>query len=217
MIPLDTFQHKTIALFGLGKSGEAAALALQAGGAEVWAWDDSAATRAKAAAKNIPLVDLYSCDWSHADSFVLSPGVPHDKPSPHPLAALARQAGCEIIGDIELLARAGLAARFLAITGTNGKSTTTALIGHILSQRRQAGAGGRQHRHPGAGAGEPGCRGILRAGDFLLPTGDHLLSPLRRSNSPQHQPGPPGAPRRHGGLYCRETADLRGPPHRPRP
>lgn len=134
MIPLCHFQDKTIALFGLGKSGQAAALALKAGGATVWAWDDSATTRSAAAAKDIPLVDLYSCDWSQPDSFVLSPGIPHDKPQPHPLAALARKAGCAIVGDIELLARAGLAARFLSITGTNGKSTTTALVGHILAE-----------------------------------------------------------------------------------
>jgi len=134
MIPLRHLQDKTVALFGLGKSGRAAALALKAGGAKVWAWDDSAAMREAAAAQDIPLVDLYSCDWAQPESLVLSPGIPHDKPQPHPVAALARQAGCAIVGDIELLARAGLAARFLSITGTNGKSTTTALVGHILTE-----------------------------------------------------------------------------------
>jgi UDP-N-acetylmuramoylalanine--D-glutamate ligase len=134
MIQLNHFQDKTIAVLGLGKSGSAAALALKAGGAEVWAGDDHAETRTAAAAKGIPLVDLYGCDWQAPECLVLSPGIAHDKPAPHPLTVLARRAGCEIIGDMELLGRAGLKARVLGITGTNGKSTTTALIGHILAQ-----------------------------------------------------------------------------------
>jgi UDP-N-acetylmuramoylalanine--D-glutamate ligase len=134
MIQLSHFKDKTIAVLGLGKSGSAAALALKAGGAEVWAWDDHAGTRSAAAAKGIPLVDLYGCDWQAPECLVLSPGIPHDKPAPHPLTLLARRAGCEIIGDMELLGRTGLKVRVLGITGTNGKSTTTALIGHILTQ-----------------------------------------------------------------------------------
>src|SRR5262249_18722214 len=65
-------------------------------------------------------------------ALVLSPGIPHSFPKPHPVAALATARRCPIIGDIELMARAGLGARFIGITGTNGTSTTTALSGHVL-------------------------------------------------------------------------------------
>ncbi|MFQ5783292.1 MAG: UDP-N-acetylmuramoyl-L-alanine--D-glutamate ligase [Alphaproteobacteria bacterium] len=126
------FAELPVAVFGLGRSGRSAARALVAAEAEVWAWDDDAATRAAAEAEGAPLVDLYHCDWREPLSLVLSPGVPLSHPKPHPVAALAREAGCEIIGDIEVLARTMRDARYIGVTGTNGKSTTTALIGHIL-------------------------------------------------------------------------------------
>jgi len=134
MIPLPQYKGRTVAVMGLGRSGVAAALALAASGAEVWAWDDDAATRRRAEAESVPLVDLMSCDWRAPKILVLSPGIPFHFPAPHPVAALARSAGCEILGDIELLGRAKGAARLCGVTGTNGKSTTTALIGHILTQ-----------------------------------------------------------------------------------
>ena len=85
-----------------------------------------------AAGEGIPLVDLYQCNWRELTSLVISPGIPHTYPEPHPVAALAKEHGCEIIGDIELLARAQRDASYVGVTGTNGKSTTTALIGHIM-------------------------------------------------------------------------------------
>ncbi|MDH3597882.1 MAG: UDP-N-acetylmuramoyl-L-alanine--D-glutamate ligase, partial [Rhodospirillales bacterium] len=96
------------------------------------AWDDDAERRATAAAAGVPLVDLTGCDWRELTSLVISPGIPHSHPAPHPVAALAREHCCEIIGDIELLGRSQRDASYLGVTGTNGKSTTTALIGHIL-------------------------------------------------------------------------------------
>lgn len=132
MIDLGFFSGIPVAVLGLGKSGLSAARALHAAGAEVWAWDDNEDTRAKARAKDIPLVDLHTCNWNEPTSLILSPGIPHTYPQPHPVVALARKHNAEVIGDIELLGRAQRNAQYLGITGTNGKSTTTALIGHIF-------------------------------------------------------------------------------------
>jgi UDP-N-acetylmuramoylalanine--D-glutamate ligase len=133
MIPVTAFANRKIAVLGLGKSGLAAALALAAGGAEVMAWDDSEASRAKAASAGVPIVDLGAADLAGLPALVLSPGIAHTHPAPHPVASRARAAGAEIIGEVELLARTQRQARYVGITGTNGKSTTTALIGHILA------------------------------------------------------------------------------------
>lgn len=136
MIPAQTFARKAVALFGLGGSGIATAQALVEGGALVQAWDDNPESVARAEAAGVPVVDLRTIDWSHLASFVLSPGVPLTHPKPHWTVDLARGAGVEIIGDIEIFVRERkrLApdAPLVAITGTNGKSTTTALIAHIL-------------------------------------------------------------------------------------
>src|SRR5262245_2816594 len=125
---------RNYAVFGLARSGMATAKVLAANGARVWAWDDNAASHAKAATAGIPLVDLYHCNWAEVSELVLSPGIPHTYPKPHPVAALAQQHDCPIIGDMELLARAETVGRFVGITGTNGKSTTTSLIGHVLKR-----------------------------------------------------------------------------------
>ncbi|HET6223309.1 MAG TPA: UDP-N-acetylmuramoyl-L-alanine--D-glutamate ligase, partial [Dongiaceae bacterium] len=134
IIHIPAMAGSIVAVFGLARSGIRAAQALVASGARVWAWDDSVAARQVAGAAGVPLVDLYACDWSKPVALVLSPGIPHEFPQPHPVAALAKDRQCPIIGDIELMARAALDARFIGITGTNGKSTTTALIGHILAE-----------------------------------------------------------------------------------
>jgi len=132
MIDVFAFAGYPVAIFGLGRSGLSAALALGASGAKVWAWDDNEASRAQAEAQGVPLVDLYACDWAELTTLVLSPGIPHTHPKPHPIAALARKANVEIICDVELLGRSQRLSSTIGITGTNGKSTTTALIGHIM-------------------------------------------------------------------------------------
>ncbi|SFL88949.1 UDP-N-acetylmuramoyl-L-alanine--D-glutamate ligase [Methylobacterium pseudosasicola] len=138
MTPVTVFAGQKVALFGLGGSGLATASALKAGGAEVVAWDDNADSVARAQDSGIGTQDLREADWSGFKALVLSPGVPLTHPEPHWTVRLAREAGIEIIGDIELFCRERRArapeAPFVAITGTNGKSTTTALIAHVLAQ-----------------------------------------------------------------------------------
>ncbi|EJJ25761.1 UDP-N-acetylmuramoyl-L-alanine--D-glutamate ligase [Rhizobium sp. CF142] len=136
MIPVTTLAGKKVVLFGLGGSGLATAKALVAGGADVTAWDDNPDSVAKASADGIITADLHTIDWSAQALFVLSPGVPLTHPKPHWTVDLARAAGVDIVGDVELFVRERRAhapdCPFIAITGTNGKSTTTALIAHIL-------------------------------------------------------------------------------------
>jgi UDP-N-acetylmuramoylalanine--D-glutamate ligase len=132
MIVVGGFKGRRVAVLGLAKSGRAAAQSLAAGGARVLAWDDNPAAR-DAVASGIPLHDLAAVDWRDVSALVLSPGIPLSFPEPHPVVLRARAAGTEIIGDIELLGRAQPAARYVGITGTNGKSTTTALTGHLLA------------------------------------------------------------------------------------
>ncbi|KRE00346.1 UDP-N-acetylmuramoylalanine--D-glutamate ligase [Bosea sp. Root381] len=136
MTPITVFAGARVALFGLGGSGLATARALLAGRAEVAAWDDGQAGRDKAAAEGITIVDLASADWSGFAALILSPGVPLTHPQPHWTVEKARAAGIEVIGDVELFfrerARIAPAAPVVCITGTNGKSTTTALIAHVL-------------------------------------------------------------------------------------
>ena len=138
MTPITIFAGKRVAVFGLGGSGLATALALQAGGALPIVWDDSEAGIAKAREQGLFGQPLDEIDWSTVAALVLSPGVPLTHPEPHWSVTLARDNGVEVIGDIELFARQRRAqapsSPFIAITGTNGKSTTTALIAHLFAQ-----------------------------------------------------------------------------------
>jgi len=126
--------NERYAVLGLGTSGLATARALVASGARVAAWDDASATRDAALGAGIPVAGLADTDLSGFKALVLSPGIPSSFPKPHPVAAQAKAAGVPIICDVELLLRAQTSARFLGVTGTNGKSTVTALLGHILNQ-----------------------------------------------------------------------------------
>ncbi len=134
MIPLPFLSEKTVAVLGLGRSGLATARAAVASGAKLLAWDDAAATRARFEEAGFELSNPEAGEWEKAEILVLSPGIPYEHPKPHPLVAAARKRGIEVIGDIDLFVRAKKDVSALAITGTNGKSTTTALIGHILQQ-----------------------------------------------------------------------------------
>ncbi len=140
MIPVPGFEGRRVAVFGLGRSGITAARALQAGGAIPVLWDDGVSGRMQAEAEGFVVEDLTRADWSGFAALVLSPGAPLTHPRPHWTVERAHEAGVPVIGDVELFARAlaalppGQRPRVVAITGTNGKSTTTALIGWVLKQ-----------------------------------------------------------------------------------
>jgi UDP-N-acetylmuramoylalanine--D-glutamate ligase len=135
MTPITSFAGKRVAVFGLGASGLIGAQALVAGGANVVVWDDHRPGREKAVAAGLKLEDFVTADLTGFDSLVLAPGVPLTHPYPHWIVVKAQAAGVEIIGDIELFVRerAHVAPKspLVAITGTNGKSTTTALVAHL--------------------------------------------------------------------------------------
>jgi UDP-N-acetylmuramoylalanine--D-glutamate ligase len=131
MITSDAFRDKRFVVLGLARSGLATVGALVEGGATVVAWDDREDARALVSA-NVELADPMQIDLAGFDGILVSPGVPINT---HPIAAKARAAHVPLLGDIELfaLARPSLPLhKVVAITGTNGKSTTTALIHHIL-------------------------------------------------------------------------------------
>jgi len=138
MIPVTSFAGKTVAVFGLGGSGLASCYALKAGGAEVIAGDDSVDNLVKATQAGFITADLRKVSWKNFAALVLTPGVPLTHPAPHWTVLAARDAGIEVIGDIELFCRErrrhAPSAPLVAITGTNGKSTTTALVTHLMRE-----------------------------------------------------------------------------------
>jgi len=136
MFPAKTFAGKKVAVFGLARSGISCATALKLGGAEVFAWDDSDPSVEKAKGEGVDIANLHNVDFKTLDALVLSPGVPLTHPTPHWTVIKAQKAGIEIIGDTEIFARelAAAGSKLVAITGTNGKSTTTALTGHVLKE-----------------------------------------------------------------------------------
>ena len=141
MIKIKTRHDQKIALFGLGRSGLITARALSASGNKISAWDDDPVQRQIAKQQNIILEDLYISDFDNFDALVLAPGVPLTH-QPHAIAKKALLAKTQIIGDVELLIETLPETKFIGITGTNGKSTTTALVGHMLGKagiKRQIG------------------------------------------------------------------------------
>lgn len=142
MIAVRGYAGARVAVLGLGRSGLATAAALAAGGAEPLLWDDSAEARDKAAAEGFALTDLTrNAAFEGVAALITSPGIPHLYPAPHPVIARALEAGVPVDNDIGLFFQSWAspawddfetAPRVVAVTGSNGKSTTTALIHHIL-------------------------------------------------------------------------------------
>ncbi len=176
MIAITEFAGREVAVFGLARSGLSAARALAAGGAIVHAWDDNEAARAAADAAGVPLSDINQRDWRNFAALVLSPGIPLTHPRPHRVVELARAVGVPIVGDIELFARAVNALpaharpKIVGVTGTNGKSTTTSLIGHILqSAGRDVRVGGN------IGAGVLGLEPLHAGAIYVLELSSYQL------------------------------------------
>ena len=143
MIPVPLYRNRRVAVLGLARSGLAAARALSAGGAHLLCWDDLPAARAAAREQGFEVRPAGPEDGIAA--LVPSPGIPLT----HPMVAAAHREGVEVLGDVELLWRTQPEPRYIAVTGTNGKSTTTALIGHLLH------AGGARRIRVGGNLGTP--------------------------------------------------------------
>lgn len=140
MIVLPDLQNKKAAVFGLGATGLATADALVASGAHVFTWDENPAARERTANTACAAEHPKNWPWAELQFLALSPGVPLYFPKPHAIVRKARASGVRILGDVELFAMAlddlteQERPRVIAVTGSNGKSTTTALIAHILSE-----------------------------------------------------------------------------------
>ncbi len=142
MIRLEKYLHKALGVVGLGKAGIAAVRVLLESGAQVYAWDDNEQSREMFRQKEPSLArhghfHLKQPDkwpWGEMAALVLSPGVPLTHPQPHPSVVLAQRAKVPVMGEVDLLYQACPNATYIGITGTNGKSTTTALMGHVLQQ-----------------------------------------------------------------------------------
>jgi UDP-N-acetylmuramoylalanine--D-glutamate ligase len=144
MIPVKGYKGARVAVLGLGRSGLATAAALQAGGAEPLLWDDSPEARAKAEAEGFALTDLTRHQaLDGVAALITSPGIPHLYPTPNPIIARALDVGIPVDNDIGLFFQSAASdewaemetpPKVVAVTGSNGKSTTTALIHHILAE-----------------------------------------------------------------------------------
>ena len=132
LVPL--LAGKTVAVMGLGRSGRSAAHALAESGARVLAWDDQPAARAADRPPGVVVTDLAAADLTAVELVVWSPGIAHTHPVRHPVAEKARALSIPLVCDIDLLLRAAPLARTVGITGTNGKSTTTTLVAHLLNE-----------------------------------------------------------------------------------
>jgi UDP-N-acetylmuramoylalanine--D-glutamate ligase len=196
MIGIDAFAGQAVGVLGLARSGISAARALLTSGARVHAWDDNENSR-----RNVPpgakVAPWEGWPWGELKALILSPGIPLTHPEPHPAVLRARAAGADVIGDIELFARfirpradAVGKAPVIAVTGTNGKSTTTALIGHILTACGFDAQVGGNIGKPVLDLGEPGAKTVyvLEVSSYQIDLAPGLVSDvaLLTNLSPDH-------------------------------
>ena len=158
MINLSHMSNLTLAILGLSRSGMASVTALAAAGATVYVHDDHAIP-------NLPegVISSAPADWpwDAISAMVISPGIPHEFPAPHPAVSMANSHGVEVISDIELLMRAGIEAKCIAVTGTNGKSTVVSLIKHILDDCGIPASLGGNIGTPALSLNDPGKDGVI--------------------------------------------------------
>ena len=172
MIALTTYAGRRVAVFGLGGSGLATASALLEGGAEVLVWDDKPERVEAARAAGFTASDLANVDFTTLDALVLAPGVPLTHPEPHWTVQRAHAASIPIIGDVELFDTERRARfpqqRLVAITGTNGKSTTTALAGHLLEAMGESVQVGGNIGRPALDLSDDAAITVLEVSSFQL-------------------------------------------------
>ena len=194
-----------VGILGLGLSGMAAARALAAAGVRLWLHDDNAAPRGEVP-QGAQLCGWQDWPWDELTSMVISPGIPHAQPQPHPAAAHAGEAGIEVISEIEIAMRAAPQARIVAITGTNGKSTTTALTGHCLRSAGRAVAVGGNIGDAACNLDDPGADGVivLELSSYQLETTPSLRADIAMllNITPDHL-------KRHGGMEGYIAAKVR--------
>ncbi len=218
MIPARSFSGKRVALFGLGGSGMATALALIEGGADVLAWDDNPDSVAKAAGEGIPTGDLRAADWQGFASFVLSPGVPLTHPKPHWTVELARGAGVEIIGDVELFCRErALQAPDAPVHRHHRHQRQVDHDGAHRAYPEVGGprhADGRQYRPRGDDARSAEARPLLCRRVFVLPDRPCALDQSDRRHPAQSDARPSRPPRHDAALRLDQGAAGRRQRHR---
>ena len=151
---------KTIGILGLSRSGVAVARALAEVGATIFGHDDHMAAN-HTLPQSIEIIDPATWPWDHLDALVISPGIPHLYPKPHPVAAMATANQVPIISDIELLIKSNPQAKIIGITGTNGKSTVVTLIDHILKSNKVKTALGGNIGIAALSLEDPGADGVI--------------------------------------------------------
>lgn len=172
----DQFSGKPLAVLGLGRTGLAVIDACMAAGIAVRAWDDAPEQRQEAEKRGAEVSELSADELKACAALALAPGIPHTYPAPHPVVARAKEIGLPVVGDFELFAMSKPAAKVIAITGTNGKSTTTALIAHVLQTAGKHVAAGGNLGQAVLSLKDPGRDGffVLEMSSYQLELCPHL-------------------------------------------